>query len=270
MQIIGLMLVKNEDIHIRRCIENIIDFCDRLIILDNYSKDQTWKIIREISKINSKIECVQIRETHESHSFVQKYVGTDTWVFAVDGDEIYDPHRLKIFRQELEAGKFDFTFSFYGHTLNCVSIDWENSKAKGYLTPKAKSVTKLYNFRVLTRWDNVPAERLHGGDIEFIEGYHYNLKFPYMEQVPWEESNFRCLHACFIKRSSLDKSHARTFARQNIYDRNEGVVPPQGWQRWKNKIKQLFIPASPSHWKLEKYAQGDCVEQEIQNFSRER
>ena len=48
MKIIGIILVKNEDIFIKNSIQNIIKFCDKIIILDNYSTDKTHEIIKNI------------------------------------------------------------------------------------------------------------------------------------------------------------------------------------------------------------------------------
>ncbi|MEI9897647.1 MAG: hypothetical protein WDN28_28255 [Chthoniobacter sp.] len=36
-QIVGITLVRNEDVFVERAVRNAIDFCDRLIIADHYS-----------------------------------------------------------------------------------------------------------------------------------------------------------------------------------------------------------------------------------------
>ena len=55
MKIIGIMLLKNEEIWLQNVIENVIEFCDKLIILDNNSDDMTWEIIRKMQRLSSKI-----------------------------------------------------------------------------------------------------------------------------------------------------------------------------------------------------------------------
>ena len=40
-EIIGIALVRNEDIFVERALRNTIDFCDRLIVADHQSTDGT-------------------------------------------------------------------------------------------------------------------------------------------------------------------------------------------------------------------------------------
>ena len=39
-----------------------------------------------------------------TNKFIEKYYSTNTWMFGVDGDELYDPIGLKKFRNELLSG----------------------------------------------------------------------------------------------------------------------------------------------------------------------
>lgn len=266
MKIIGIMLVQNEDLHISWAIQNILEFCDEILIFDHQSKDGTQEILKKWATDVPKITVERIKDPRFSHEALQKYVNTATWIFAVDGDEIYDPIGLKSFRLELESGKYDRTFSIYGHTLNCRSIDFNTNTASGYITPDSKSVTKIYNFQAITKWEEVPCERLHGGKIEFNQGFHYNLKYPYMNEVSWEEAMFRCLHACFMKRSTIDKEINGRYARPNIYDLNDGVEMLVGWRKFFRNMRFAINGLSHSKWKLDSYAKGNIVKKEINSF----
>ena len=53
-QIIGVVVVKDEDIYIERAIRNSIDFCDSIIIAENYSQDRTYNIVSALAKQHSK------------------------------------------------------------------------------------------------------------------------------------------------------------------------------------------------------------------------
>lgn len=55
IQIIGIMLVKNEDVFIERAIRNIVDFCDRIIITDHRFTDLTYKICEYLAKLSQGI-----------------------------------------------------------------------------------------------------------------------------------------------------------------------------------------------------------------------
>ena len=52
-----------------------------------------------------------MRRTGDSHALVEGYAGTDTWVFGVDGDELYDPAGLTAFRAQLLDGAHREWFS---------------------------------------------------------------------------------------------------------------------------------------------------------------
>lgn len=249
IEVIGLVVVKNEEFFIERVIENISGFCDKIFICDNQSTDRTGEILKKLAGQYAHIELQRIQDMSESHDLVSGYAGSRSWIFAVDGDEIYDPIGLQKFRGELEQGLYDHTFSFYGHCCHLQRWDEVSLKGYGYLTPAAKSCTKLYNFSVITEWKGCRNERLHGGKVKFKEGWHYDLKYPYMETIAWEESSFRCLHVCFSRRSSLDpEGEQGGFARPNIVDVKERSQQSQ------------------SHWKLEQYRRGDLSEISIKNF----
>jgi cellulose synthase/poly-beta-1,6-N-acetylglucosamine synthase-like glycosyltransferase len=49
-QIIGIILIKNEDIHIERVIRNILNFCDSIIVTDHQSEDRTFEIVENLAK----------------------------------------------------------------------------------------------------------------------------------------------------------------------------------------------------------------------------
>ena len=106
-QIVGISLVRNEDRFIRQAITNVADFCDRIIILDNSSTDNTPKEIEFLKSTFPHVETHRIRDYRESHAYIAPYADTHTWILGVDGDEIYDPRGLKQFRSDLLAGKFD-------------------------------------------------------------------------------------------------------------------------------------------------------------------
>ncbi len=265
MKIIGLFLVKNEDIHIEWAIRNVIDFCDQIYICDNYSTDGTWEILKRLKGEFSKIEIHRVSQPKESHRFVENYAGTPTWVFAVDGDEVYDPQGLKEMRQRLLAGEYAQFFKLVGNTLHVDQIDHDSKTARGYLAPPAKNVTKLYNFNAVTLWRNPPYERMHGGEMVFREGYDAELRFLFDREYQWENSPFRCLHFCFVKRSSQEPE-------KELYARlipDERVTTKSFWRSFLNRIRghdPELENKVQSNWKMAQYAVGEKVERSIEDF----
>lgn len=257
--IVGIFLVRDEDVYLERAVRNVLDFCDRILITDHCSRDRTREIATRLSRESDKIEYTRIRRTGDSHALVQPYAGTKTWVFGVDGDEIYDPAGLARFRAELLDGTFDQCWTVLGNVLNCTALDLTRREATGYLAPPCRSMTKLYNFGAITRWDGPCLERLHGGTPIFRPGVDASRRRNLHEEVPWDDSNYRCLHTCFLPRSSRD---VRAGTRLNIMDINA--------RGWRSRAGLGFLrprsPDVPDSWKREKYMRGDLITTDVSSF----
>ena len=260
-QIVGISLVRNEDIFIAQAITNVADFCDKIIILDNLSTDNTWQEIQSLRSKFSHIEAHQINDYRESHGYISSYAGSDTWVLGIDGDEVYDPTGLKRFRKQLLAGYFDDHWALFGNVVNCVELDVKRKKATGYLSPPSRSMTKLFNFSALESW-NGPCERLHGGQICFRPGFDETQRLSLHEQYSWNESSFRCLHVCFIQRSSKE-------VRGEMSRLQPGEKP-----EWLKRLDRLgvggrfagVIRNSRSEWKDNKYQRGEVRTIDVKSF----
>lgn len=268
--IIGLSMVKNEDLYIRTSIKNVYEFCDKIIVLDNHSTDRTWSILNEMSTEMKKLELYQIQDTGSSHKYIEKYAGTDTWIFAFDGDELYDPLGLGTTRAKITSGTYNECFKVTGHTFHCAKLDLVNNSAFGYITPYSKTVTKLYNFGAINSWTGCENERLHGGEIGFKDGYNDDKRLHLWQTEDWESTSLRCLHLCFIQRSSLQvRCEDGDYMRQNISDKIaskksllELVIKYIGFAL-KGKI---YKQAKVSGWKVEKYRSGPKVQIDISKF----
>ena len=261
--IVGIALVRNEDVFVERAIRNTIDFCDRLIIADHHSTDGTFAILSRLAaEFPAKIQLVRIQDTRESHFLINGYAGSPTWIFAVDGDEIYDPAGLVRLRVELIEGRYDQSWVVFGNVLNCVAIDPAKGTATGYLAPPCRSMTKLYNFNLIESWDGAVTHVLANGTIKFKPGFDASLRLDLHERLGWEESSYRCLHTCFMRRSSLDKDDP--VARPNVSENRRGGI--MTWLR--EAVRRLLGRPMASDWKLEKYARGELVTVDATPFLR--
>lgn len=253
-KIIGITLVKNEDVFIERAVRNALDFCDRLIIADNHSTDGTYEIATKLAaEFPDKIELRRITDTRESHYLVAGYAGTRTWAFAVDGDEVYDPAGLAKLRTELLAGKYDEWWLLFGNVLNCTAVDPVGGTAAGYLAPPCRSMTKLYNFSLIESWAGAVTHVFANGTIQFKPGYDASRRLDLHAQMNWEESHYRCLHTCFVPRSSLDQGSG--LARPNVSENRRGGV----MTLLRKALNRLRGKPNVSDWKMEKYARGPLV-----------
>lgn len=261
--IVGIALVRNEDVFVERAIRNVIAFCDLLIVADHQSTDGTGAILRRLAtEFAGKLQLVPIREARESHFLISGYADSPTWVFAVDGDEIYDPAGLARLRADLLEGMYEESWLVFGNVLNCTAIDEAAGTATGYLAPPCRSMTKLFNFSLIESWDGAVTHVLANGTIRFKPGYDASRRLNLHEKIPWEQAQFRCLHTCFMRRSSADQAEA--VARPNVSESLRGGVTT-----WPRKIldRVLRRPAI-SDWKKEKYARGDLVTVDARAFFR--
>lgn len=262
MRIVGVMLVRNEDLYIRQAALNVLEFCDELLAVDNMSDDATGEILRSLEKETSgRLKYHRAEHPGLSHDLITPYAGTDTWVFGVDGDEIYDPEGLSRLRRRLEGGEFAKDWVVFGNVFNLVSIEPGKSEASGHLAPPCRSMTKLYNFSAINAWHGPCQERLHGGRIFFKPGFGEHQRRDLHKETDWADADFRCLHLCFLRRSS--KEAESSSPRRNIMDRHAW-----GWRKILKEGWRIARGLPLSNWKLERYARGPLVTQPVGNFFR--
>jgi glycosyltransferase involved in cell wall biosynthesis len=262
-RIIGICLVRNEERFLDLILTNIIDFCDQIFIADNKSTDRTRDIAKRWASNNKSVSVTSINHPAESHEMLMSYIDTPTWVFAVDGDELYDPVGLKQMRKEILAGLHDGYWRIIGNVLNCVHLDIEEKRARGYLSPPSRSITKLFNFNAIVGWSGVHGERLHGGEISFKNGYQESSCLRLHEQISWEKSNLRCLHVCFLARSSKDrKTRNGVVTRWNLAEQQSRGFLILLF----SKIVNFLGISMSSNWKHLKYSRGDLVTKDIVTF----
>jgi hypothetical protein len=262
VEIVGVILLHDEDVYAERVIRNVADFCDRIHVADHASRDRTWEIVSGLAQELGNVEAVRITHAARSHDLILPYVGTDTWVLSPDGDELFDPAGLKGLRAQLDAGTYDAAFRLFPSMLHCVAIDPEAGTATGYLAPPARSGPKLFNFAALRSWGRVYRERLHEGEPVFRDGWHWESTAQLGREHEWEESPFRCLHTCFVRRSSgepADGEHVRlNIAEADSYRRD--IVG-----RLASSLRRGGGSDGAS-WKVEKYARGPLVTRDAAPF----
>ena len=224
-KIFGIVVVKNEDIFIERVVKNIVNFCDEILILDNHSTDGTYDILSSLNDKYENIHLMTLDHIANSGRYIEHLVGENCWVFGVDGDEIYDPIGLEEMRHQLLSGKYSDTFHIKGSFLHCNDIDENNKMVSGWLD--ARSACKLYNMNHLQQW--YMTERLHGARLHKNGETHLNctgnisLDIEKGGPYSWEDSPLRCVHTCFLRRSSNDP--------ENVSPRKH----PLGELNWKER-----------------------------------
>lgn len=255
------MLVHNEDEFVEQALRNAAGFCDRFHVADHMSTDGTWDAIQRVAAELSHVEPVRVRSTGDSHALVEGYAGSQTWVFGVDGDELYDPAGLAAFREQLLGGSYREFFSLKSNVLNVTELDSGRGSASGFLSPPSRSVTKLFNFAAIDSWTEAYRQYMHDGEIAFRPGYDRETIGLLGDRFSWEESPLRCLHVCFLRRSSLDSRDTAGHGR---------LSPIELGGKRRSRLTSLadrIRPAPPaSAWKDEKYRQGELVTKDATPF----
>ena len=263
MQVAAVVLLHNEDVFAERVIRNVVGFCDRIHVADHMSTDGTWEIVSALAREFDHVDAVRISHAARSHDLVQRYVGTHAWVFSPDGDEVFDPAGLHRLRGELEDGRYDRYFRLAPGMLHCVALDRKARWATGHMSPPARSGPKLFNFSAIDSWTGVSRERLHEGDVAFRDGWHWDDIRHLGHERGWEENPFRCLHACFLRRSSREPMSADGGVRLNIGEANTHRRDLLGRLRLARRGPG---EAAVTAWKLEKYVHGPRVTKDVSLF----
>ena len=267
--IVGSVLVRNEDVFLERAIRNVAAFCDRIFAVDHLSKDGTWEILKRLAREYDHLDIRRSSNAGTAHRVLERFAGTPAWVIGIDGDEVYDPDGLTRLREALLAGAHSDVFNVKAHVLNCESIDWESESASGYMSPPSRPITKLFNYGAVTAWKG-SLERLQGGQATFRPGYDWETRRWLHETTSWDDDPLRCLHVCFMRRSSLDRTddgeehynldESRQFKRDPLHILLRTIRPPRRAPR----IAALHEQGSS--WKREAYARGDLVTVDARPF----
>lgn len=257
-QIVGSVLVRNEDVFVEEAVRNVARFCDRIHAVDHVSDDETWEILQSLARELDHLDVHRSRHSGDAHRLLEPYAGTPTWVLGVDGDELYDPEALARLRDDLCAGAHADVFRLKAHVLNCDALDRDAGTASGWMAPPSRPVTKLFNFGAVESWTDSP-DPMQSGVVVFKPGYHWESRRDLAVGATWEGDPLRCLHLCFLRRSSrdTDASTRRNLDETRQFDRGLGGA-----------LKRLVRTPQPAahiqelerrgkDWKREWYARGE-------------
>jgi glycosyltransferase involved in cell wall biosynthesis len=259
--VVGVILVRDEDVWVERVVRAVLDFCDELYLVDHRSRDATPQILERIAgERPDRVSYHRVDDSSVSHDLIAPYAGQDVWAFTVDGDELYEPERLRRFRERVLDGEFDDWWFIRGHTLHVTELDPDGTWARGHTSPPCPAGAKLFNFAQLERWDGYHPQRLNGTEgMVFKPGYG-ERKYRFNEIYTWDESSFRSLHFPFTRRSSLDR---RVRPRKNFSDLN---APRRLPLRAVGKVRQAVGLPEQSDYKRKHYLQGPLVEVDARSF----
>tara|TARA_B110000908_G_C10234037_1_gene442252 strand:- start:555 stop:1457 length:903 start_codon:yes stop_codon:yes gene_type:complete len=101
LKITAIILTKDEELHIERCICSIKNFVDEVLVVDSGSSDET----RNIAERHGAIIYEQPwRNYSQQFNYALSLVNEDcTWVLRIDADETLEPFNVDLIRNKLEV-----------------------------------------------------------------------------------------------------------------------------------------------------------------------
>lgn len=91
MKIASCIIIKNEKIHIKSLLEQLLTFSDEVVVTDTGSADGTIEILNELAEKNPKIKLTQfewINDFSAARNFSFSNVSDADWIFWCDADDV--------------------------------------------------------------------------------------------------------------------------------------------------------------------------------------
>ena len=113
MRISAVILTKNEENNINRCLKSL-DFCDEIIVIDDYSTDKTIDIINNVG--NKNICSLHKRKLNNDFASQRNFglkKASNEWVLFIDADEEATNELAKEVRSYVLDGDWKESEAFY-------------------------------------------------------------------------------------------------------------------------------------------------------------
>ena len=121
--------------------------------------------------------------------------------------------------------------------LNVTELDRQRRVRAGTSRRPSRSITKLFNFAAIDSWTNCYRQYMHDGELDVPAGVSTASSIGVLSDgFTWEESPLRCLHVCFLRRSSLDPPDAAGHGR---------LSPIELGGKRRSRLGTLTRPAAP-------------------------
>lgn len=198
LDITTIILTYNEELHIKRCLENVTQVAKEVFIIDCYSKDKTVEIANSLDGLN---DCKVTVLQHEWPA--TKYAGQfnwalenapikTEWVMRFDADEWMMPDLIEEIKQKLPAIKDDVT----GIIMNRRHIFW-GRWMKGGIYP-------VKMLRIWRRGKAICEPRLMDEHMQILEGRIIEFEHDFCDENLHDISWFCEKHIGYAIREAVD------------------------------------------------------------------
>lgn len=204
-KIFGIMLVKNESDIIETCLSELVQWLDKVFILDNGSDDGSWDIIQRMAKENPRVvpwkqDFSPFRRSFRAEIFnrFKHEAGPDDWWYIADSDEFFldDPHdflsRVPKNRHVVFKKSLDYFITVNDDSARAFSGVFANDRDKiKYLQEICWTEIRLFRHRESLSWPNDRDKPLRMG-LHYekpILIQHYQFRSPNQMQKRLDDRN---------------------------------------------------------------------------------
>ncbi|MDR2084979.1 MAG: glycosyltransferase family 2 protein [Bacteroidales bacterium] len=198
MLISAVIITKNEERNIERCIKSLLKVADEIVIVDSFSDDKTKEICL---KYDVKFECNCWIGYAEQKNYANLLASNDM-ILSIDADEELSEELQKSILQIKSSENYNYVFKF--KRLNNYCGKWIKH---GAWYPDMK--VRIFN-RKTTFWEDTKVhEILNYGDtkVVFLKGDLLHYPFLSIEEHIKSTNNYSTLHAQYAFERNKKKTY---------------------------------------------------------------
>ena len=103
LDITTIILTYNEELHIRRCLENVCPFSKRVIVVDSPSTDRTVEICKEFANVEVVVHQYPGNQAEQFNWALDNLKIETEWVLRMDADEYCTQELIKEMQEKLPS-----------------------------------------------------------------------------------------------------------------------------------------------------------------------
>lgn len=234
LDITAIILTYNEEIHIRRCLENVKQFAKRIIVVDCFSKDKTCEIAKEMGAEVIQHEWPSTKYAGQFNWALENAAITTEWVLRLDADEYLMPNLIEELNEKLPKVRDGIN----GIILKRRHI-FMGKWMKGGIYP-----VKL--LRIFRYKKAICEKRLMDEHIQLLEGESIEFDYDFCDENMHDVSWFCHKHVDYAIREAVDMLDIELNLTGAAISDNEKMISPQA--EAKRKKKHTYVK-KPLFWR---------------------
>lgn len=109
LDVTTIILTYNEELHIRRCLENVCPFSKKVYVIDSPSTDRTVEICKEFPEVEVVIHKYPGNQAAQFNWAIDNILIDTEWILRIDADEYLLPELVEELQQKIPSMPKDLT-----------------------------------------------------------------------------------------------------------------------------------------------------------------